>query len=291
MLVTIGIPFYNSEKTLLNSIRSVFAQTYKEWELILIDDGSSDSSLEIAKSIKDKRIKVISDGLNRGLPYRLNEITKIAKGSYIARMDADDLMHPDRIMKQINYLKRNKEIDLVGTSTYIINEKSEVTGKRATSELDLKPKSILEKGLYIHPTVLGKASWFIKNSYSEDYPRAEDHEIWIRTLNKSTFSKLNEPLFFYRENNKININNYTLSCKTDRKIIKTYGREIIGDYCSRKLIFKSFCKEKIYQFCVKLNMENQLVKKRNFNLISEEKNLASQTLLSIINTPLPGIDI
>ena len=101
MPITIGIPFYNAEVYLADAIRSIFAQTYQEWELILVDDGSTDSSLEIARSVKDSRVRVIADGVNRRLPYRLNQITAEAKYDLIGRMDADDIISPVRFEKQL----------------------------------------------------------------------------------------------------------------------------------------------------------------------------------------------
>src|SRR5215207_5701854 len=116
--VTIGLPFYNAANTLASAVRSVFAQTYHDWELILVNDGSSDRSLEIADAVKDPRIRVMSDGRNKGLAARLNEITSSACGRYIARMDADDLMHPDRLARQVALLQTRPRVDVVGTATY-----------------------------------------------------------------------------------------------------------------------------------------------------------------------------
>src|SRR3990172_8588478 len=93
-LLTIGISFYNAERTLGDAIRSVFAQNICEWELILIDDGSKDRSLNIAKAIVDPRVRVISDGKRMTLAPRLNQIAALAKAPLLARMDADDFMHP-----------------------------------------------------------------------------------------------------------------------------------------------------------------------------------------------------
>ena len=114
-MISIGIPFYNAEAYLEDAIKSVLAQTFQEWELILVDDGSSDGSLDIAKKYEqlDSRIRVISDGLNKKLPTRLNEIIKEAKFNLIARMDADDLMDIERLEKQYAFLSANPEYDLL----------------------------------------------------------------------------------------------------------------------------------------------------------------------------------
>ena len=121
-MVTIGLPFYNAEKYLALAIESVLQQTYTNWELLLLDDGSTDNSLSIAQSYaqKDSRIKVISDGKNKNLATRLNELPSLAQGLYLARMDADDIMHSARIERQLSVLKAHPEIDVLGTNAYII---------------------------------------------------------------------------------------------------------------------------------------------------------------------------
>ena len=123
MIISIGIPFYNAEKYLEDAIFSVLAQTYEFWELILIDDGSSDNSLVIANMYakKDSRIRVISDGMNKKLPYRLNQLIQESTGDFIARMDADDIMHPERLEKQLRFLETNKRYDLVSTGLVSID--------------------------------------------------------------------------------------------------------------------------------------------------------------------------
>ena len=119
-MITVGIPIYNAEEYLDNAIKSVLAQSYPHWELILVNDGSTDGSVDIAKKYLgiDSRIRLIDDGLNKKLPARLNQIIKEAKYEYIARMDADDLMAVDRLQKQIELLVNNPTIDLVTTGMY-----------------------------------------------------------------------------------------------------------------------------------------------------------------------------
>src|SRR4051812_7590490 len=94
---SIGIPFMNNERELALAIRSVFAQTFEDWELLLCDDGSTDGSLELARSIEDPRVRVLTDGANRGLPARLNELARASTADIVVRMDADDVMLPTRL--------------------------------------------------------------------------------------------------------------------------------------------------------------------------------------------------
>jgi glycosyltransferase involved in cell wall biosynthesis len=140
MPISIGIPFYNAEKFLAGAIRSVFAQTYQDWELILIDDGSTDGSLEIARSVNDPRVRVISDGVNKKLPTRLNQIVAEAKYDFIGRMDADDLISPPRFQKQVAVLNKHSEIDLVTTGVFSVTNALKPIGVRwhHSHAIDLK---------------------------------------------------------------------------------------------------------------------------------------------------------
>src|SRR5687768_7329955 len=103
-LVTIGLPFLNPGHRFEYALKSVFAQSFKDWELLLVDDGSTDQSLSIAERVNDPRVKYIHDGNNRGLPCRLNQITESASGRILIRMDADDLMHPTRVERLVHCL-------------------------------------------------------------------------------------------------------------------------------------------------------------------------------------------
>lgn len=188
-LVSIAIPCYNCSAFIADTIRSVTNQTYSNWELLIIDDGSKDNTLDIVSQFTDHRISVVSDGLNKGLPARLNESIKWAHGEYYARMDADDIMHKDRLLRQVMYLQAHPEIDVLGCSAYIINGKNQILRKR------------IVKGTtgFIHPTVIAKTPWFKKNLYDEEMKRSQDVELWMRTKGNSKFANMEECLFYYRE--------------------------------------------------------------------------------------------
>lgn len=195
--IFIAIPFYNCESFLDKAIISVVNQSYKNWKLVLIDDGSTDNSLSIARKYEsDARIRVISDGLNKGLVTRLNESVSLASGEYYARMDADDIMHPMRLERQIEFLKSHEDIDVLGTSAYTINENDEI------QQLILYENTPIVDPFhpcFLHPSVMGKIDWFRRNTYSEDFERMEDFELWLRALNTSHYFNLPLPLMYYRE--------------------------------------------------------------------------------------------
>ena len=237
-MITIGIPIYNAEKYLADAIKSVLVQTYRCWELILVDDGSSDRSLQIAHdfSAKDKRIRVISDGENKKLPYRLNQLIDESKGFFIVRMDADDIMHPERLEIQLRFLEENKEYDLVSTGLISINSGNLVKGFRHVGMLYsdfTKPKLSYP---IVHPSVMARKSWFERNQYSERYPRAEDFELWTRSIINNDFrmAVLPDLLLYYREEGNLSI----------VKIINSYNdtKKIYSKYHSKNALDKEILK-------------------------------------------------
>ena len=287
-LVSIGLPFYNDRSTLELSIQSVFAQTYKNWELILVDDGSKDGSLNIAKKITDKRVRLISDGSNKGLIARLNQIALLAKGKYLARMDADDLMQPLRIEKQVIYLENNPGVDLVDTGAYSIYRDEEPKGKRGLQNINTNAKYVLTHAMLLHASVVGKTGWFLHNPYNKDYIRAEDYELWCRTFNYSKFGRIKEPLYIVREG-KINVKSYLKSSETIRKIITHYWRGILSPNEFKKAIFILHAKENAYRFFSILNMHHLLVNTRNAHLTTQEKQEVSAIIAEIKNTNIYAV--
>lgn len=198
-LVTIGIPVYNCEQFIEQALKSVLAQTYTNFELIITDDGSTDNTVEEIKKFKDPRIKLIVDGKNRGISYRLNQQIEMAKGEFFVRMDGDDLMFPDRVEKQINYLLEHPEIDVVGSSAVIIDDKNDILGIRERVKKVICINDLFLSTRFMHPTVVGRTKWFKKWKYREEFSGCEDFDLWIRSFENSCFADLKEPLMFYRD--------------------------------------------------------------------------------------------
>lgn len=203
--ISIIIPCYNAETYLVDAINSILNQTYKNLEIICIDDGSTDNTSEILKSFLqvDERIKVYKNEKNLKLIQTLNKGIDIASGEYIARMDADDIAYPEKFEKQIRYLIDNN-LQLCGTYTYFLfsnnNRKKHKT--RAIHNNSIKLTSLFDSPL-IHPTVLGESFVFKQNKYI-DSPKnylIEDFELWQRMLNQNIrIGVLPEFLFEYRIN-------------------------------------------------------------------------------------------
>lgn len=281
-LITIGIPFYNDEEFLDFAVKSVFEQTYTNWNLILMDDGSCDGSLNIAEKYKDDpRVKIYSDGNNKNLPFRLNQIAKLSTTKYLARMDSDDIMHPERLKTQIRILEENPQIDVLGTNAVIIDKDNIVYGIRFKDE----PKEVLSTTtVFIHPSIMGKSSWFKNNPYNEDAIRIEDKELWYRKEKNSNFYYLNTPLLYYRE---FDSNYY----KKYGKGIKSYIR-LSANYFSNKKYkdskvwlgkgIYSIIKYLSYFIFSKLNQEQRLITRRNLPLTKEKITEYNNTIEKIL---------
>ena len=126
--LTIGLPVYNAAPFLRDCLRSIFAQTWSDWELVVVDDGSTDESLAILESVDDQRVRLVGRGLHRGLGASLNLIADSARGRYVARMDADDMMHPSRLDRQLRILLERSDLDGVGCGIVLLDRTLEPIG-------------------------------------------------------------------------------------------------------------------------------------------------------------------
>jgi glycosyltransferase involved in cell wall biosynthesis len=241
--ITVGLPFWNNERTLGAAIRSVLAQTIPDWLLLVVNDGSRDASEAIVRSFGDPRIRLIDDGEHRGLVYRLNQIAALAGSPFLARMDADDLMHPQRLERQMACLSGAGGPDLVASAAYIIDQEGRLVATASGEPLEATPRQALIHGLFLHPTVAGRTEWFRENPYDERYVRSEDRELWIRTCGHSKFAKIAEPLYFYRESRPPDLAKCAASHRTDRKILRRYGPAIVGVAETWRLICRSWLKD------------------------------------------------
>lgn len=202
-LVSIGMPVYNGAGTLVAAIRSIINQTYQNWELLVMDDGSTDGSARVAASFGDPRIRIVEGGDNRGIVFRLNEAVRLAQGDYFARMDADDIAFPQRLERQVSYLDKHSEISLVGAKVLIFSGDGVVMGsvpvRGSHEEIVARPWM----GFCLaHPTWMGHRHWFLTNPYDQSANGAEDQQLLFRTRKMVRFACLQEILLGYREENR-----------------------------------------------------------------------------------------
>lgn len=265
--ISIGIPFFNAENYLENAICSVLAQTHKNWELILVNDGSTDKSLDIANKYAetDSRIRVLSDGKNKKLPYRLNQIITEAQYEFIARMDADDLMSCDRLEKQLNLLTKKDNIDFITTSYLSIDEYNNLTGVKIIENYQISTEDILNgKTNLIHASLLAKKSWYLRNIYNEASLLAEDYHLWLEASKKKDLNYLvvEEPLYWYRVTENVTVGKIIAGYNTQIDIIEKNFKGIISKNKKSKIIRKFKIKKKIVLGLDKIGMLKVLLKLR-----------------------------
>jgi glycosyltransferase involved in cell wall biosynthesis len=199
-LVSIGMPVFNCEKTLTIAIRSILNQTYDNWELLLLDDGSTDRTLEVARSFDDPRISVLTDHSHKGLVPRLDQAIEISRGEYFARMDGDDVAYPERLELQTKYLEQHPEVDLLGCGMLVFKGDGVVVGSRPAPETHEEICRRPWAGFHLyHPTWMGRMEWFRKHRYRPEAIRAEDQDLLLRTYQTSRFAALKTILLGYRE--------------------------------------------------------------------------------------------
>lgn len=199
--ISILLPVRNGSSTLHAALQSLLQQSFTDFELLLLDDGSIDGSAALAAALGDSRIRVYADGMARGLAARLNQGTALARGKYIARMDADDLAFPERLAKQLAYLESHPEIDLLGCRAIVFRGQGEVVGLLPFAPDHASLCAAPWRNIPLpHPGWMGRAEWFRHHSYrSPEVKRAEDQELLLRACTDSRYACLEEVLLAYRQ--------------------------------------------------------------------------------------------
>jgi glycosyltransferase involved in cell wall biosynthesis len=201
--VSVILPAYNCEKYIAKAIESVLHQTFTDFELIIINDGSTDRTGEIIKSFSDPRILYQFNNTKKGLVFTLNKGIDIARGRYIARMDGDDIALRERFEKQFNYLNKKDGVDLLATVVALINENGDPCGTWKSDEMNISEddirKCLPKDNCIAHPTVMGKIEVFKKYKYNHTQSQSEDYDLWLRMIcDGAIIHKLSEPLLQHR---------------------------------------------------------------------------------------------
>lgn len=220
--ISVITPVFNAEKYLRKAIDSIIEQSFIDWELIIINDGSNDSSEDIIASYADTRLKYYKNESNIGLIATLNKGIDLCKGEYIVRMDADDISEKDRFKIQLAFLEDNKEYAMCGSYAKVIDENSNETGKI----LNLQANDYLQINLlfsvpFIHPSMMIRSDVLKNNYFDPKYKHAEDYELWCRIANNYKIANIPDYLIRYRwHTTNVSVTNSEVQENIKNKIIR-----------------------------------------------------------------------
>ncbi len=239
-IVSIILPAYNAEKYISKTITSVLGQSYTNFELIIIDDGSKDNTSSIVSSFCDSRIIYVKNESNLRLVKTLNKAIALARGKYIARIDADDICHPKRIESQVLYLQKFTDVAVVGTDIYFIDKDDNVFGRGVSIE---ESSSFIKwnfqrRCCLYHPSVMfNKEILGDDLYYDEKFINAEDYELWLRLSKSHQLRNINIPLLFYRvHDSSISQTTNTVSVRSMLLAIELYGNNWHEDILDSKAV-------------------------------------------------------
>jgi len=287
-LLTVAIPFRNCASVLSFSVRSVFAQHFHDWELLLVDDGSTDRSLEVVSGIRDPRVKVISDGRCLGLAARLNQIADLARTPLLARMDADDLMHPARLIKQVERMERSPDLCILATGAYSVNEQYEVQGIRKVKVQNASELFI--RNLIVHPSLVGRTSWWRNNRYDVRLLRSQDKELWLRSFSRLKYDVIPEPLVFYQENVRDSYRKFCTYYPLERDMVFKYGPTLVGNPQTAMLLAYFKIKYAAYFCCNAFGAGRFLFDSRFDEMTDAERFSAQEAADEVFQTRVPGLN-
>jgi glycosyltransferase involved in cell wall biosynthesis len=226
------MPVYNREKFLDEAIQSVLDQTFEDFEFIIIDDGSTDESVNIIKkyAAKDDRIKLFCNDKNKGISYTRNRGIKIAQSNIIAVVDSDDVNMLERFEIQYNFMKNNSKIAIVGSYAYVIDERGKKTGEEFKYAItqEVVSKSFFYKGPFLQPTTMyNKKDVLDVGGYRDKYREIDEVDLYLRMLSEGKLgSNIPKFLVAYRKHEDSTEKNY----KKKRKLLFQLKQEIISYY-------------------------------------------------------------
>ncbi|MFL5763695.1 MAG: glycosyltransferase family 2 protein [Bacteroidia bacterium] len=197
--VTVLMPVYNGARYLTDAVGSVLGQDFTDFELLIIDDGSVDSSVKVIESYADPRIRLLKNGKNRGLVMTLNRGLEEAKGEYIARMDCDDICIRSRLSSQVRFMEKNKNLGACGSFYYLLRNGKKVIADFPVSNEEIKAYLVFNSPM-AHPSVMIRRSVIGKHNlkYDPDFIHCEDYDLWSRLAEYSELGNCPEILLEYR---------------------------------------------------------------------------------------------
>jgi len=236
-MISVVMPVCNGEKYLKEAIESILNQTYRDFEFIIVNDGSTDKTEDIILSYHDPRIRYVKNKTNLQIVKTFNKGIKLSCGKYIARMDADDISLPNRLEKQVSFLEKHKEIGVLGTWIENTNKDKE---HKACWFTPVSPE-LVRWSLYFgtciaHPTVIIQRNIIEKiGGYNPEFSVAEDYEFWVRASHITNLSNLPQVLLKRRiHDNNISLLKTQEMEKNDIKIMRLAISNLLNSSVSEK---------------------------------------------------------
>ena len=197
--VSVLLPAYNAASSLDAAVRSVLRQSFADFELMIVDDGSTDGTASLLAGYSDPRIRIVRNSTNRGLVAALNYGIELARGKYVARMDADDVAYRRRLERQLAFLEHHPDVGICGTWFRAIGD-GRRTQVRTPTTHDEIAATLFFRSPFGHPTVVFRRSFLNASQlrYSDDAQHAEDFDLWVRARGQTQFSNIPEYLLDYR---------------------------------------------------------------------------------------------
>ena len=248
-LISVVMPAYNCEDTIGTAITSILQQTYTNFEFIIIDDGSTDTTLQVIRTFTDHRIKIIQNKENKGLIYSLNLGLRKSNGYYIARMDADDICLKHRFEKQVKYLDKHKDVLLLGSGRILfgegINSKRQIYPEK---DSDIRAYSYMANP-FVHPSIIFRKTIVDSGlSYDQSYKYLEDYKFIFDVMRLGKVANIPTALIKYRiSQQQISSKNQQEQMARNKKLrfleanifLKKYGIQIPQQFDD--LFFKKWC--------------------------------------------------
>jgi len=294
-LVSIIMSIYNGSQFLFDSVNSILNQTYTNFEFIIVDDGSTDSSYELIKKFSDNNNKVkVFKRAHYGLANSLNFAISKSKGEYIARMDADDISKEVRIEKQVKYLEKNKNVDLLGSNRKNFGNINKNNFSKLPTNNNIIKWHLFFSVPIIHPAIMVRADILkSQNGYSEEYKYAQDYELYTRLSKTSNFHNLSEALIEYRNHHCRDLTNYH---KEQLNCVIKIRRDYIGRFLKRKIstkevrLFTEFDRKQIISLydlmdAVKIIKKIKIIFKSRYKINSFEESAVNEYIaLKLLNS-------
>lgn len=249
------MPVYNGDRFLNEAIQSILSQTYENLELIIVNDCSSDNSVDQIKSFEDKRIVLIDNEENIGCGSSLNKAIDASQGTYIARMDCDDIAAQERLAKQVKFMQENTSYGVVGTHYRLINEHYNGKEKARKVIIPISDEAIRFRLLthfpFCHPSIMFRASLFTDKAirYSNTLRYGEDIDLIIKLKDKTMFYNMPESLFYYRKHeNSITTKKANATATEKLPVIQQYHEPALT---------KEFLESDSYNYLMKVYLFNE----------------------------------